>query len=111
MGVTPVGNFLDADSDYVEVLTEIDIQNPIPKRVQSLRTNVGFVFIGCRFHDQMLRTYARQILKRSAGPHYAVFDSPSITRMERRFVEELGLKTIIVPLEKTLQELVGRGAS
>src|SRR4051794_19142513 len=35
--VTPAGNYLISDSDYVEVLTEIDIQSPIPAAVQNLR--------------------------------------------------------------------------
>jgi hypothetical protein len=29
--VRPAANFLVSDSDYVEVLTEIDIQTPIPR--------------------------------------------------------------------------------
>jgi hypothetical protein len=32
----PAGNYLVSDSDYVEVLTEIDIQTPIPAAVQAL---------------------------------------------------------------------------
>ena len=36
--VAPAANFLVSDSDFVEVLTEIDIQTPIPLAVQELRT-------------------------------------------------------------------------
>jgi 2Fe-2S ferredoxin len=49
--------------------------------VQQRRAALGFVFLGCRFNDQLPRAFARQIMKRSAGPHYAVLpDEP--TRME-----------------------------
>jgi hypothetical protein len=65
--VSPAHHYLVADSDYVEVLTEIDIQTPIPDIVRQSRKDMGFLFLGCRFDDQMLRSYARQILKRSAG--------------------------------------------
>jgi len=101
----PVGNFLIADSDYVEVLTEIDIQTPIPQAVRTRRTDLGFLFLGCRFHDQLLRTFARQIVKRSRGPHYAVFDHGPLTRMEQRFVHELDLRAIALPLAAALERL------
>jgi len=87
-GARPANNFLVSDSDYVEVMTEIDIQTPIPELVQSLRTTRGFLFLGCGFHDQMLRTYARQIMKRSKGPHYAVIDVATATRNELRFLAD-----------------------
>jgi hypothetical protein len=83
----PASNYLVSDSDFVEVLTEIDIQTPIPEPVQRLRASRGFVFIGCRFDDQLTRAYARQILKRSAGPHVALLANEP-TRMEARFLEE-----------------------
>jgi hypothetical protein len=92
--VTPDKNFLIADSDYVEVLTEIDIQTPIPDLVKQIRATRGFVFIGCRFHDQMLRTYARQIAKRSAGPHYVLIDDGELTRNEHKFFVELGATVV-----------------
>jgi hypothetical protein len=84
--VTPARNFLIADSDYVEVLTEIDIQTPIPEVVRARRERLGFVFLGCRFDDQMLRSYARQIIKRSRGPHRALVEPSGLTRNERRFL-------------------------
>ena len=101
--VTPAGNYLIADSDYVEVLTEIDIQTPIPDAVRLRRADVGFLFLGCRFHDQMLRSYARQVMKRSAGPHYAVIDSTAITRNERRFLDDLE----IIRMARPLSEIAG----
>lgn len=91
--IVPAGNFIVSDSDFVEVLTEIDIQTPIPDEVQMRRANRGFVFLGCRFRDQLARTYARQVMKRSAGPHYAVIDS-ELTRNERRFVAEQGIVVV-----------------
>ena len=35
--VSPAANFLVSDSDFVEVLTEIDIQTPVPEAVRNLR--------------------------------------------------------------------------
>jgi hypothetical protein len=96
-GHAPAANFLVSDSDFVEVLTEIDIQTPIPAPVQARRAHLGFVFLGCRFNDQLPRAFARQIIKRSAGPHFAVLpDEP--TRMEARFLAEQGVTRIAVPL-------------
>ena len=106
-GVRPAKNFLVADSDYVEVLTEIDIQSPIPAAVKHRRTPRGFVFLGCRFHDQMLRTYARQILKRSKGPHYAVVDRESLTRNELKFLADHDIVAIDLPLGAVTDLLVG----
>jgi SIR2-like domain len=103
--VTPFGNFLIADSDYVEVLTEIDIQTPIPREVRGRRTELGFLFLGCRFDDQLLRTYARQITKRSRGPLYAVLDA-QLTRMEQRLLRELDIQAIDFPLGAALERLV-----
>jgi hypothetical protein len=45
--------------------------DPAPGCSSAART-LGFVFLGCRFNDQLPRAFARQIMKRSAGPHYAV---------------------------------------
>jgi len=95
--VTPAQNYLVADSDYVEVLTEIDIQTPIPDAVKLIRETRGFVFIGCRFHDQMLRTYARQIIKHSNGPHYVLVDGHGQTRNEHKFFAEIGATVIPAP--------------
>jgi SIR2-like domain len=105
-GAKPSGNFLITDADYVEVLTEIDIQNPIPECVRQRRTDLGFLFLGCHFNDQMLRTYARQIQKRSRGPNYAVFESDQLTRMERRFAAEVGLDIIVCPLQEAVERLL-----
>lgn len=103
--VIPSKNFLVADSDYVEVLTEIDIQSPIPEAVKDRRATRGFVFLGCRFHDQMLRTYARQIIKRSKGPHVVVVDRPEdLTRNELKFFAD----QLIVPVAATLPAFTTR---
>lgn len=93
----PRPSFVVSDADLVEVLTEIDIQTPIPPVVQARRAKLGFVFLGCRFNDQLPRAFARQIMKRSAGPHFAVLpDAP--TRMEARFLAEQGITRIAMPL-------------
>ena len=105
-GHAPAGNYLVSDSDFVEVLTEIDIQSPIPLPVQQRRGKLGFVFLGCRFNDQLPRAFARQIMKRSAGPHYAVLPEPP-TRMEGRFLAEQGITRIALPLAEVAELLTG----
>ena len=105
-GAGPSANFLISDADYVEVLTEIDIQTPIPEEVRRRRTGQQFLFVGCRFHDQLLRTYARQVMKRSADRHYAIVDGANLTRNERRFLDEQGIVAIDLPLTEALAILI-----
>ena len=93
-GIEPAKACLISDADYVEVLTEIDIQTPIPNVVKQIRSDRSFLYIGCRFHDQLLRTYARQIAKRSSGAHYAVVDPASLTRNELRFLESQNIRVL-----------------
>jgi len=101
----PAGNYLVSDSDYVEVLTEIDIQTPIPQAVQAWRSGRHFLFLGCRFDDQLTRAFARQIMKRSSGQHWAVLpDEPS--RMEARFLQEQDITRIAMPLAQFADALV-----
>ncbi|RTK97657.1 MAG: SIR2 family protein [Lysobacterales bacterium] len=107
--VAPAGNYIVSDSDYVEVLTEIDIQTPIPERVQQLRSERSFLFLGCRFDDQLARSWARQISKRSAGRHYAVLPEEP-TKNELRFMEEYGIERIELPLAEFAARLTGAGA-
>lgn len=96
-GRSPASNYLVSDSDYVEVLTEIDIQTPIPAVVQERRRDKGFLFLGCRFDDQLTRSFARQIMKRSSDTHWAVLPEEP-TRMEARFLEEQGITRIPMSL-------------
>ncbi|ESX78745.1 MULTISPECIES: SIR2 family protein [unclassified Mesorhizobium] len=109
--IRPAQNFLVADSDYVEVLTEIDIQTPIPDVVKERRITRGFFFVGCRFNGQMLRTYARQIMKRSRGPHCAVMDAETLTRNEARFLAASGITVIDMPVSETAARLIGTGTA
>jgi hypothetical protein len=102
----PAGNYLVSDSDYVEVLTEIDIQTPIPPAVQAWRGGRHFLFIGCRFDDQLTRSFARQIMKRSSALHWAVLPEAP-TRMEARFLEEQAITRIDMPLAQFAEALVG----
>jgi len=95
--IAPANNFIVSDSDFVEVLTEIDIQSPIPDRVQELRVGSSFLFLGCRFNNQLTRTYARQVMKRSSDKHWAVIEGP-LTRMEQKFIEEQNITRIDMPL-------------
>jgi len=96
-GHGPAGNYLVSDTDYVEVLTEIDIQTPIPAEVQKIRSGRSFLFMGCRFNDQLTRTFARQIMKRSSDRHWAILPNEP-TRMEARFLEENNVTRIDLPL-------------
>ena len=110
-GVRPARNFLVADSDYVEVLTEIDIQTPIPATVKARRAERGFLFLGCPFHDQMLRTYARQIMKRSKGPHFAVVEADALTRNEAKFFADQEIEIIDAPLAAAARRLSAETAT
>jgi hypothetical protein len=105
-GVTPAKNFLISDADYVEVLTEIDIQTPIPDIVKNRRTERTFLYIGCRFHDQLLRTYGRQISKRSVAPHYVIIDQDKLSKNERRYFLAQGLVPIALPLQRACEIII-----
>lgn len=96
--------FLLSDADYVEVLTEIDIQTPIPEEVKARRAGRGFLFLGCRFDDQLLRIFARQIIKRSAGPRLAVVPG-ELTRMEQRFLVEQKIHRLDLDLARVRDAL------
>jgi len=102
--IAPAKNFIISDSDFVEVLTEIDIQTPIPSRVQELRTGANFLFLGCRFNNQLTRTYARQIMKRSSDIHWAVIEGP-LSRMEKKFIAEQNITWIDMPLDEFVKWL------
>jgi hypothetical protein len=104
--IAPNKNFLISDADYVEVLTEIDIQTPIPDVVKNRRTERSFLFIGCRFHDQLLRSYARQVTKRSATPHYVIVDAELLTKNELRFIMAQGMTPIAIPLPRACEILM-----
>jgi hypothetical protein len=104
--VAPAKNFLISDADYVEVLTEIDIQTPIPDIVKERRMGRSFLFIGCRFNDQLLRTYARQITKRSADMHYAIVEPETLSRNELRFLVEQGLTPLAISLARATEILL-----
>lgn len=91
--VWPASNFIVSDSDYVEVLTEIDIQTPIPDSVQSIRKGRNFLFLGCRFTNQLERSFARQIMKRSSDRHWAVIEG-ALTRNEEKFLREQNIVRI-----------------
>ncbi|RTM14836.1 MAG: SIR2 family protein [Bradyrhizobiaceae bacterium] len=101
--VAPAKNFLISDADYVEVLTEIDIQTPIPDEVKARRTGRSFLFLGCRFNDQLLRTYARQVLKRSTDTHYAVVEPDMLSKNELRFLVSQGLTPLAIPLARAIE--------
>ena len=102
--VTPAANFLVSDSDFVEVLTEIDIQTPIPKTVQERRDGRNFLFLGCRFDTQVDRAFASQIIKRSSDRHWAVLPETP-TKNEARFLAQHNIQRIDVPLSSFVETL------
>lgn len=104
--VNPAQNYIVSDSDYVEILTEIDIQTPIPPIVQQRRIGKNFLFLGCRFRNQLERIFARQIIKRSSFKHWAVIEG-ELTKNEIRFLGELNITRIDLPLEKAMAQLSG----
>jgi hypothetical protein len=108
--VTPASNFLISDSDFVEVLTEIDIQTPIPEAVQNIRTGRSFLFLGCRFSTQLERIFAQQVIKRSSDRHWAVLPEKP-TRNEVKFLALLGIERIAMPLEQFTALLTGEPAN
>jgi hypothetical protein len=105
--VTPAANYVISDSDYVEVLTEIDIQTPIPEVVQSIRKGRSFLFVGCRFTTQLERNFARQIMKRSSDQHWAVIDGP-LTKNEAKFLTEQNIVRIEAPIAEFVASLTGQ---
>lgn len=104
--IAPSKNFLISDADYVEVLTEIDIQTPIPDAIKDRRTERSFLFLGCRFHDQMLRTYARQVMKRSSAIHYVIVEPEKLTKNEIWFITAQGMTPIGIPLARAAEILL-----
>ncbi len=104
--VSPAANFLVSDSDFVEVLTEIDIQTPIPPAVQERRAGRSFLFLGCRFASQIERSFARQIMKRSSDRHWAVLPETP-TRNEERFLAEQNIERIPLPIAVFMSLLDG----
>jgi len=104
---SPEQNYIVSDSDYVEILTEIDIQTPIPETVQQRRAGKNFLFLGCRFVYQLDRIFARQIMKRSSDKHWAIIEG-KLTRNETRFLSELNITRLDMPLTEAIAELSNR---
>jgi hypothetical protein len=102
--VWPAHNYLVSDSDFVEVLTEIDIQTPIPDSVQEIRKGRSFVFLGCRFSTQLERLFAHQIVKRSSEKHWAILPEDT-TPNEARFLEQHNIERISMSLNEFVAEL------
>ncbi len=108
--VAPNANYIISDSDYVEVLTEIDIQTPIPEAAQIIRKGRSFLFLGCRFATQIERSFARQIMKRSSDRHWAVIEGP-LTKNESKFLQEQNILRIDAPLAEFVSGLTGLNVS
>ena len=105
--VWPAHNYLVSDSDFVEVLTEIDIQTPIPASVQEIRKGKSFLFLGCRFSTQLERLFAHQIIKRSSDKHWAILPEDT-TPNEGRFLEKHNIERISMSLGEFVTELSKR---
>ncbi|HEY0885531.1 MAG TPA: SIR2 family protein [Ramlibacter sp.] len=102
--VSPAGNYLISDSDFVEMLTEIDIQTPIPDIVKDRRAGRHFLYLGCRFDAEIQRTFARQIAKRSTDRHWAVLPGEP-TKNEARFLELHNITRIDLPLDEAITRI------
>jgi hypothetical protein len=102
---SPAQNYIVSDSDYVEILTEIDIQTPIPEIVQQRRAGKNFLFVGCRFTCQLDRIFARQIIKRSSGKHWAIIEG-DLSRNEAKFLKELNITRLDMPPGFLLEQAV-----
>ncbi|WP_448189587.1 SIR2 family protein [Azospirillum sp. sgz301742] len=102
--VSPAGNYLISDSDFVEVLTEIDIQSPIPPVVQQRRTGKHFLYLGCRFDAEIQRTFAKQISKRSSDTHWAIIDG-KLSKNEARFLDIHGIARVDLPLAEAVRQI------
>ena len=94
---SPANNYIVSDSDYVEILTEIDIQTPIPELFQQRRVGKSFLFIGCRFGYQLDRIFAKQIMKRSSDHHWALIQG-ELTKNEARFLKEQNITRLDLPI-------------
>ncbi|WP_448205745.1 SIR2 family protein [Azospirillum sp. sgz302134] len=99
---TPAGNYLISDSDFVEILTEIDIQTPIPAVVQERRKDKHFLYLGCRFDQEIQRTFGRQIAKRSSDKHWAVIEG-ELSKNEARFLELHNITRLDLPLGEAVR--------
>jgi hypothetical protein len=106
---SPAQNYIVSDSDYVEILTEIDIQTPIPEIVQQRRKDRNFLFLGCRFANQLDRIFARQIIKRSSNKHWALIEG-ELTKNEKRFLDELDITRLDMPLQALLDGAIAQAA-
>ncbi|HEY6095518.1 MAG TPA: SIR2 family protein [Gallionellaceae bacterium] len=101
---SPAQNYIVSDSDYVEILTEIDIQTPIPPIVQQRRLGKGFLFLGCRFSYQLDRIFARQIMKRSSFHHWALIEG-ELSKNEERFLKEMNITRLDMPLSALMEHM------
>ncbi len=102
--VTPAGNYLISDSDFVEILTEIDIQTPIPAIVQERRAGRHFLYLGCRFDQEIQRTFGRQIAKRSSDRHWAVIEG-ELSKNEARFLAQHNITRLDLPLAEAVRRI------
>jgi hypothetical protein len=55
----------------------------------------------------MLRTYARQITKRSAPTHHAIVEPERLTKNELKFLTVQGIVPLAMPLGRASEILIG----
>ncbi|WP_245330247.1 MULTISPECIES: SIR2 family protein [unclassified Bradyrhizobium] len=82
------------------------IQTPIPDIIKERRNGWRFLLIGCRFNDQLLRSYARQTTKRSANVHYAIVNPEVLSPNELCFLVEHRLTPLAIGLLRAMEILL-----
>jgi len=75
----------------------------VPDIVQQIRVDRNFLFLGCRFVYQLDRIFARQIMKRSSGKHWALIEG-ELSKNEERFLKELNITRLDMPSQALLEQ-------
>jgi hypothetical protein len=65
------------------------------------------LFLGCRFHTQVERIFAFQIMKRSSEKHWAVLPETP-TKNELKFFKRYNIERIDMPLADFVAEFVNQ---
>ena len=72
--------------------------------MQERRTGRNFLYLGCRFDQEIQRTFARQIAKRSSDKHWAVIQG-ELSKNEARFLELQNITRLDLPLDEAVRRI------